>query len=106
MCNEITSIYTNTINTNIFELLIHEDYICHYLIPLCDQQTYITLNTEDYIKETLKDKPEYIRKDDFIDQLHLKISQEKENSNTYKILQISDWHVDLRYQEGTSKICR
>jgi sphingomyelin phosphodiesterase len=49
----------------------------------------------------LSDKPENIQKDDFIDKLYENLDDKK----TYNVLQISDWHIDLEYVEGTVIEC-
>lgn len=35
--------------------------------------------------------------DDFIDNLYRFIEETEPNPPTYKIMQMSDWHVDFRY---------
>lgn len=58
------------------------------------------------MNDVLKDKPYFIKKDSFLDELYDIIDKEGGNPETYKILQITDWHVDFKYLEGTNKICR
>lgn len=52
------------------------------------------------------DKPEIIKDDEFVNKLYKKIEEEGTEYETYKILQISDWHVDFRYREGANRYCK
>ena len=50
------------------------------------------------------DKPAQIQNDNYLDQLYSKIEEEGRSGKqipTYRVLQISDWHLDLDYQTGT-----
>jgi hypothetical protein len=47
-----------------FDLLITEDYICNYVMPLCtdeaDIKDYKGLSAKEYAQRVLQDKPESI----------------------------------------------
>lgn len=62
--------YTEVIHANLFEFIFHEDFICHYAIPLCEEQKYTELKAEDYIKQVLSDKPHFIQNDDYMDNIY------------------------------------
>ena len=66
------------------------------------------VKASDFIEEVLKSKPKFIQNDDFMDKLYEKLVKESksEKRETYKVLQISDWHLDPRYKEGANRNCR
>ena len=85
-CNELIYMYTEVIHANVFEFLFHEDFICHYAIPLCDGQMYTELRAEDYIKEVLADKPDLIKDDDYMDKIYEAIEKEDGKYDTYTVM--------------------
>lgn len=104
-CNELIFMYTEVIHENVFEFIFHDDFICHYAIPLCDGDKYEELKAEDYIANVLADKPKLIDSDDYMDTIYEKIAQEGEDFETYNVMQISDWHVDYNYKVGSHRYC-
>jgi len=66
-------------------------FICGETLKVC-KQSYVKLNVEDYIKDVLKDK---------VQKPYPKASMKK----SYKILQITDPHVDSKYIEGGDVKC-
>ena len=91
---------------NLFQLLVTEEYICSYVFPLCKEDPSVRdiwgSDTNSYVNRVLSDKPEAIKEDDFIDKLY---ENGGLDDKTYNVLQISDWHIDLEYVEGTAKEC-
>lgn len=88
-----------------FSLVLTEDYLCGYVMPLCDEK-FKNLPVEDFIRKILIDKPDLIKQDDFLDKIYAKISAEHvigHRNHSYRVLSISDWHLDLEYLEGTIK---
>jgi hypothetical protein len=54
----------------------------------------------------LKDKPEEIINDDYVTKLYEQMrDSDDEIPDTYNIVQITDWHVDLRYKVGSNRKC-
>ena len=51
----------------------------------------------------LKDKPDIIKENNFIDKLYATMNKTK---NTYKFVQITDFHADFWYQQGASADCQ
>lgn len=64
------------------------------------------MKEDDYVTEVLQDKPDFLKNDDFLDNLYKEIDETESNPPTYNLLQISDWHVDFRYKEGANKNCK
>lgn len=52
-----------------FNVKFSESYICGYLLPLCDQE-YEELKIEDYASHILKDKPNFIKDDNFLNNIY------------------------------------
>ena len=71
---------------------------------MCDEPKFKKLKLSDFESEVLRDKPAIIQSDDFLDKLYESI-QEEEEPDTYNIVQITDWHIDFKYQEGANKNC-
>lgn len=85
-----------------------QDFICSYLVPVCgDQLAYEALSVEDFAKAVLEDKPHLIENDDYLDSIYRQIEEESNkgwvDANTYNVLTLSDWHIDLAYTVGTVK---
>lgn len=109
MMKLIVDMFTDFIIMHSFNVTFNVDYVCSTLVPLCTteqnfQHEYKQLQLSDYVQRVLSDKPEEI--DGYLDQLYEKVSAEESQPKIYKILQLSDWHVDFRYQEGTNKKCK
>ncbi len=80
-----------------------EERMCGQFFPVCEV-TYSPLEPNDYAKRVLSDKPVEIQNDDYLNQLYSKIEEEGRSGqkiSTYRVLQISDWHLDLDYKTGT-----
>ena len=77
-------------------------------MPPCGKEpAYDQLKIEDYMEAVLADKPKEITDDDYLDKLYAQIAVETQDGwnqpDTYKVLQITDWHIDLNYFEGALK---
>ncbi|CDW90552.1 ser thr protein phosphatase family protein [Stylonychia lemnae] len=111
VCIEMTNLFMTLIFDNIFEISLERDFVCSYLFPVCDRdenkhKEYKVLKLDEYIDRILADKPELIQNDDYIENLYKYIEENEPNPPTYKIMHMSDWHVDFRYQEGAKRNCR
>lgn len=51
-------------------------------------------------------KPEYLKKDDFLDFLYEEIKADKSERKTVSFIQFTDLHLDLDYLPGSSKTCK
>eukprot|EP00345_Euplotes_harpa_P011349 CAMPEP_0168351852 /NCGR_PEP_ID=MMETSP0213-20121227/22163_1 /TAXON_ID=151035 /ORGANISM="Euplotes harpa, Strain FSP1.4" /LENGTH=514 /DNA_ID=CAMNT_0008362873 /DNA_START=374 /DNA_END=1918 /DNA_ORIENTATION=+ len=81
------------------------EYSCSRMFGFCSSPSWTTLNSEDYIRRMMSDKPEFIKNNDYIDNLYKKIKEDKNPRETVRILHMSDLHVDLMYEAGTNKHC-
>lgn len=87
-----------------FSLFVSDDFFCGYLLPLCDEK-FVELPFREFANRVLKDKPVEAADDEFVNNLYREIKEEslKQITPTYRVLQISDWHVDLEYTPGRTK---
>jgi hypothetical protein len=79
-CDQIFELQRESFMQSAFDLLITEDYICNYLLPLCTDEAeikdYQGLSAKEYALRVLEDKPESIKNDDFLDKLYEQIEVE------------------------------
>ena len=88
----------------LYDLLLTEDFICSYVIPICgDELSFLKLTIEDYAELILKDKPDLIKEDNFLDELYRKVALEEDETDAYYVLTVSDWHADMNYKVGANK---
>ena len=87
-----------------FSLFMSDDFFCGYLLPLCNEK-FVELPFREFASRVLKDKPVEAADDEFVNNIYLAIKEEslKQITPTYRVLQISDWHVDLEYTPGRVK---
>lgn len=87
------------------KFLLSPDYVCSRLLKSCHDVDFEVLTHEDYVERVLKDKPEFLEGNDFIDNLYKKIKQSSEPRKTIKAVHFSDIHVDFEYTPGTNANC-
>lgn len=91
---------------NLSEIVLTPDYLCSYMSG-CEAQhpTFEPILAHDYIEEILKDKPDYLKNDDFIDNLYEKMRDNETERKTISLIQFTDVHLDLEYKVGSNAIC-
>jgi hypothetical protein len=52
--------------------LLSSDYVCSRILHYCNKE-YVELNETDYVTRVLSDKPEYLKTNDFVDNLYKSI---------------------------------
>ena len=85
--------------------VLSPDYLCAKIIESCDDVDFIELDAKEYVTRILKDKPDIIKNDDFIDSLYGKMKESNVPRKTFKAAHFSDVHVDLFYKAGTNAKC-
>lgn len=86
--------------THFFEQQGTQKFICGYLLPLCKIE-YSQLKVEDYAWRILKDKPREVADDNYLNKIYQTINTRDMDGSikqNIRVLQISDWHVDLDYK--------
>ena len=93
----------DTFLTEIFELMLSSTFTCGYTFEFCDIVYYIQDTTEQFELKKLKDKPEAVADNMFVNDLY-QSSNLLTNPPTFNILFFSDFQVDPNYEAGTSSI--
>lgn len=70
---------------------------------MCKQGNYKYYHAEAYANEILKDKPEAMKSNDYLNNLYASIKGQKRK--TLKIAHISDPHIDYLYTVGADQKC-
>ena len=94
VCDGAIEHYKDIVIDSVIKRFVNGDYICS-LINICQDTTdYETI--EDFAERVLKDKPETKPKE---------IIKTKNDDDYYKVLQVTDIHLDMEYKEGTVANC-
>ena len=94
VCDGAIEHYKDIVIDSVIKRFVNGDYICS-LINICQDTTdYETI--EDFAERVLKDKPETKPKE---------IVKTKNDDDYYKVLQVTDIHLDMEYKEGTVANC-
>lgn len=84
---------------------LRPDFFCEKVWKSCDTNLYTVLPPEDYVERVLKDKPEIIKDDDFINKQYQAIAADTSARKTFKMVHITDAHFDLNYAVGADSQC-
>ena len=82
-----------------------KDRICNELLGYCTHPVYKHYGVEDFATRVLADKPKAITSDDFVNMLYLDIAADTQPRETYKLVHMSDPHIDFDYTPGTNFMC-
>jgi len=63
------------------------------------------LSAEEYVEKKLKDKPDIIKSNDYVDKIYAKIKADPAPRKTVRSVQLSDIHIDFAYREGAPSEC-
>ena len=94
VCDGAIDHYKDIVVDAVLRRFLNGDYICTLLKICTDTTEYETI--DDYAKKILGDKPETKERE---------IVQRKNDDNYYKVLQVTDIHLDMEYKEGTVANC-
>lgn len=93
ICHEYVHVYGPIVTESLIDHYLNGNYICT-MSYMCQTQHFIKLNADDYAMQLLQDKP--------LNQTHPEID---ETAPVWKVLQVTDIHVDLNYVEGSRGVC-
>ena len=79
--------------------------VCDEYLHLCPKPDIKELDIEAYVFKVLSEKPDIIKDNNFVDEIYEKIANDKSQRKTIKSIQLSDLHIDFKYQEGTPTKC-
>ena len=94
ICDGAIDHYKDIVVESFLRRFIDGDYICS-LLKICNDTTeYETI--DDYAKKILGDKPPTKERE---------IVKRKSDDNYYKVVQVTDIHLDMEYEEGSVANC-
>ena len=94
VCDASLEQYKHIVLNSVIRRFLDGEYICS-LIKICNDTTeYETI--DDYAKKILADKPPTKERE---------IVKRKSDDNYYKVLQVTDIHLDMEYEEGSVANC-
>ena len=71
---------------NAVEFILSPNYVCEEIIPVCQKKDYELLEPADYVSRILATKPDAIKGDDYINNVYTKISEDKSERKTIKLV--------------------
>ena len=79
--------------------------ICNELLHLCSKPVIRELSADDFVKKRLQSKPEIIKNNDYVNQIYAKIAKSSAPREVVRSIQLSDPHIDFKYQAGAPSKC-
>jgi len=76
--------------------LLGPDYFCSRLLQVCDSPKFTVLKEKVDIDRILSDKPDKIKKNDFLNKIYDTIAANPQKRKTIKAVHMSDPHVDFK----------
>jgi len=94
VCDGAINLYKDVVLDSFIRRFVNGDYLCS-LAKICNDTTEYE-SIEDFARRILKDKPEVKKKE---------IIKTKNNEDYYKVVQVTDIHLDMEYKEGAVANC-
>ena len=94
VCDGALEHYKDIVVDSFFRRFLDGDYICSLLKVCNDTTEYETI--DDYAKKILGNKPPIKERE---------IVERKNDDNYYKVVQVTDIHLDMEYEEGSVADC-
>ena len=94
VCDGAVDRYKEILVDAVLKRFLNGDYFCSLLKICTDTTDYETI--DDYAKKILGDKPETIERE---------VVPRKNEEEYYKVLQVTDIHLDMEYKEGAVANC-
>ena len=94
VCDGAINLYKDVVLDSFIKRFINGDYLCS-LVKICEDTTEYE-SVEDFAERILKDKPEIKEKE---------IIKTKNDNDYYKVVQVTDIHLDMEYKEGAVANC-
>ena len=94
VCDGALEHYKDVVVDSFFRRFLDGDYICSLLKVCNDTTEYETI--DDYAKKILGNKPPIKERE---------IVERKKDDNYYKVVQVTDIHLDMEYEEGSVADC-
>ena len=94
VCDGAIDHYKEIVVDSMIKRFVNGDHLCSLLNICTDTTDYESI--EDFAERILKDKPE-TKKDEIV--------KRKNDEDYYKVVQVTDIHLDMEYKEGTVANC-
>ena len=94
VCDGAIDLYDDIVVDSFIRRFLNGDFVCT-LLKICNDTTEYE-SIDDYARRILSDKPETKERE---------IVPKKSDDNYYKVLQVTDIHLDMEYKEGTVANC-
>ena len=85
--------------------ILRSDFVCARAFGFCSKPKFKYLDNDAYIARVLKDKPDFIKNNDYVDKQYEMIRNDTKPRKTIKVMHATDIHVDLEYTEGYDADC-
>ena len=105
VCPGAVRIMGDVILPALTRLVLSPDYMCNKIVGICKDTTYEVIDYSEYVHRILKDKPDFLNDNDYINKLYKVVMADRGNRRTFKAVHMSDLHVDLDYTPGTNANC-
>ena len=105
VCSGAVNEMGDVVVPQILDFLLSPSYACGRIGGFCSSHQWKTLDSSDYIQRILKDKPDFLKDNDFVNQQYRQINADPSPRKTVKVLHITDLHLDFEYKEGTNVHC-
>jgi sphingomyelin phosphodiesterase len=106
VCPTATHMMGQFVVPSLTRFLLAPEYLCSpRALAYCDAPVYEELPAKDFVDQQMKDKPESLKSNDFIDGLYDKIKADPSERETLKVIHMSDIHMDFKYTPGTIAAC-
>ena len=105
MCLDHAVAYTAAIMNNFKIKTFEANYFCSVILPIWKEDKYEYLSTEEDVKRIMHDKPDYIRDNNYINNLYKQIRADQDagrNRETLMLYHFSDFHFLLDYKAGSN----
>ena len=97
VCKGAITIMAENLLPAIGEGVFSPQRICDEYLHLCSSPHIKELSADDFVKKRLADKPEFLKNNDFLDQVYEKIKASPKDRKTKRSIQLSDPHIDFKY---------
>jgi len=105
VCPGIVTLMGDVILKMLGDDWLTKDRICNELLGYCSHPVYKHYGVDDFATRVLADKPSAIASDDFVNKLYQEIAADTNARETFKLVHMSDPHIDFDYTPGTNFMC-
>lgn len=105
VCDGMINTMADTLLPVVGNGIISGERICDELLHLCSTPKIQELNADDYVKERLASKPDFLKSNSYVNDIYKKISQSTTQRPIKRSIHLADLHVDFEYSVGSPTTC-